>query len=30
VPFMGEEDPVPMDLEPLRELVRSGALGEIG
>jgi histidine ammonia-lyase len=29
VPFMGEEDPVPTDLEPLRELVRSGALGEI-
>jgi histidine ammonia-lyase len=26
VPFMGEEEPVPADLEPLRELIRSGAL----
>jgi histidine ammonia-lyase len=29
VPFMGDEDPVPTDLEPLRELLRSGALGEV-
>lgn len=29
VPFMGADDPVPWDLEPLRELVRSGSLGEI-
>ena len=30
VPFMGDQDPVPTDLESLRELVRSGSLGEIG
>jgi histidine ammonia-lyase len=30
IPFMGEQDPVPTDLEPLRQLVRSSALGEIG
>jgi histidine ammonia-lyase len=29
VPFMGDGDLVPTDLEPLRELVRSGRLGEI-
>jgi histidine ammonia-lyase len=27
VPFMGEGDPIPPDLEPVRELVRSGTLG---
>jgi histidine ammonia-lyase len=27
VPFMGEGDPLPADLEPVRELVRSGAVG---
>jgi histidine ammonia-lyase len=26
IPFMGEGDPLPDDLEPVRELVRSGAL----
>jgi histidine ammonia-lyase len=26
VPFMGEGDPIPSDLEPVRELIRSGAL----
>ena len=29
LPFMGADDPVPTDLEPLRELIRSGSLGEI-
>jgi len=28
VPFMGEGDPLPADLEPVRELVRSGALSD--
>jgi histidine ammonia-lyase len=28
VPFMAEGDSVPADLEPVRELIRSGALGE--
>ncbi|MGH3034311.1 MAG: HAL/PAL/TAL family ammonia-lyase [Gaiellaceae bacterium] len=27
VPFMGEGDPLPADLEPVRELIRSGAVG---
>jgi histidine ammonia-lyase len=27
VPFMGEGDPLPADLDPLRELIRSGTLG---
>jgi histidine ammonia-lyase len=27
VPFMGEGDPLPADLEPLRDLIRSGTLG---
>jgi histidine ammonia-lyase len=30
VPFKGEQDPVPPDLEPLVELVRSGAIGRCG
>jgi histidine ammonia-lyase len=27
IPFMGEGDPVPADLEPVRELIRAGLLG---
>ena len=27
VPFSGQGEPIPQDLEPLRQLVRSGALG---
>ena len=30
VPFKREEDPIPASLEPLRDLVRSGALSELG
>ena len=29
VPFMDEGDPIPADLEPVRELIRSGALEEL-
>jgi histidine ammonia-lyase len=30
IPFSGRGDPVPPDLEPLRDLVRSGAFAELG